>query len=917
MTNGFTTQANFDALGCDAFDAFIARLQNDVPYLGRLITDYPDFLAELKSGNVENIIKRLIDEAHSGKNLDVEAQLMSSLRALKSKVHLLCALCDLAGIWTWEIVTRYLSDFADAAMETALGFAANSAGLARAPRGIFVLALGKYGGRELNYSSDIDIIYFYDPELVELEEGRAIERQMIRLVQRSTRIIDKLNGEGYVFRVDLRLRPDPRSNSVAISTHLADRYYEVLGQNWERAAMIKARVCAGDHDAGNSFIDIVLRPYIWRKNLDFAAIADISAMARQIQSTGDRAKIKSADHNVKLGRGGIRSIEFFTQTQQLVHGGRREALRVPRTDDALAALEKSGVITSQTLAAMHQDYAFLRNIEHRIQMMEDAQDHVLPQDEARRGVIAWMSGYRDLSAFDDAVRAALTRVHASYDALYSSDDSLALEEGSLMFTGVAPEPDTLVTFERLGFTRGKDIWFEISAWLGGRIAATRTPRAREILTKLVPKILVACRDSGQPDEAFYRFSDFLSRLSAGVTVLSMFSAKPETMAMVINLLGLAPKLASTLAEHPENLYVLIEPMQSGQDAGETQFDDPELAMNQLRVETGEVHFETGARLLTGEISANDAAARYSRQADRAVQIILPQAYNSAAQSLTAPKDLDYAVIALGKMGSMEMSQLSDLDLMVLYRAKQSAGDVHRFAARMTKRLIRYLTAVTEDGPLYDVDMALRPSGGAGPITVNQAAFDGYYADQAWTWEYMALTRARVVAASSEDYAHFLTGRIAEVLRTAGTDEKIKTDVLDMRRRLWSEKAPRGEWDIKRVRGGRIDLEFIIQGLSLIAARQGLAVTGHVRSAIAPLMRAGYLSGSDGESLSAAYDFLENLRQCFAVCVTDIFDPEMASSRLKEVLAEILNEASFKDLEKSYDRHRRRVEAIFETLFGAI
>ena len=451
----------------------------------------------------------------------------------------------------------------------------------------------------------------------------------------------------------------------------------------------------------------------------------------------------------------------------------------------------------------------------------------------------------------------------------------------------------------------------------GRIAATRTARAREILTKLAPQILVACRDSGQPDEAFYRFSDFLSRLRAGVTVLSMFLAKPETLAMLINLIALAPKLAGKLAEHPESLYVLIEPMRHAGEAGETAFDDPEAAMNRVRIEAGEVQFETGARLLTGALSPRDAAVRYSRQADRAVQIILPQARANAAQSLTAPEGLDYAVIALGKMGSLEMSQLSDLDLMVLYRAKEGAGDAHGFAARMTKRLIRYMTAVTEDGPLYEVDMALRPSGGAGPITVSQAAFDSYYADKAWTWEYMALTRARVVAASSEAYADFLSKRIAQVLQTAGEQDKITADILDMRRRLWAEKAPRSEWDIKRVRGGRIDLEFIIQGLSLMAARGGLAVTGHIREAIGPLEKAGYLAAEESGALRGAYDFLESLRQCFAVCLTDLFDPSAATDRLKEVLCEIVGAADFKALQMDYSLHRKHVKSIFESRFGTL
>ncbi len=913
----FSDRADFGALDCHSFDEFVTGVKSRVPYLSRLISEQDELLTALRARAPEDIIADIIKETAATHHIKDEAELMAALRQCKAHIHLLCALCDLARLWDWETVTKHLSDFADAAMQSALGHAAQRAGLARAPKGIFVLALGKYGGQELNYSSDIDIIFFYDPDVVKLNLDKGLEKQVIRIVQRCTRIIDTLDGDGYVFRVDLRLRPDPRSNSVAISTYLAERYYEVLGQNWERAAMIKARVCAGDAAQGNAFIANVLAPYIWRKNLDFAAIADISAMARQIQSTGDRAKIKSADHNIKLGRGGIRSIEFFTQTQQLIHGGRRKELRTPRTDNALSALATFDVVSAQIQNNMQSDYAFLRNIEHRIQMMDDAQDHILPIDEARRETIAWMMGYSSLLAFDAAVKDVLTRVHAAYSALYSGDDSLALDEGSLMFTGVEPEPDTLETLRRLGFSRGKYIWHEISAWLGGRIAATRTPRARELLTKLAPKILVACRDSGQPDEAFYRFSDFLTGLRTGVTVLSMFAAKPEIMAMMINLVALAPKLAGALAERPESLYVLIEPIRAETEERHIDFDDPETAMSYLRLETAENHFETGAGLLTQALSPLDSALRYTRQADRAVQILVPQAFANVSQSLVVPADIDYAVIALGKMGSQEMSQLSDLDLMVLYRCDDASNDGHRFAARMTKRLIRYMTATTEDGPLYDVDMALRPSGGAGPITVSQKAFDLYYLDQAWTWEYMALTRARVVAASSEAYKADLSSRISDVLQTAGAEEKIKADILDMRKRLWAEKPARSTWDIKRVRGGRIDLEFIVQGLSLIAARQGLPVTGHIRDALQPLKGAGYLTSKECSNLTAAYDFLEGLRQCFAICLDGIFDESAATDRLKEHLCYVVGESDFEALTYRYHLHLVETEQIFERNFGKV
>lgn len=763
---------------------------------------------------------------------------MALLRILKRRVHLIIALADIAQIWDWVLVTRALTALSDICMKRLLIAGSRAleidSGEADNPvPGLFILAMGKYGAGELNYSSDIDFCVFYDPEVIALPRPERAERTLIKFVQKLIAGFERITAEGYIFRTDLRLRPDPRSNAVAVSTLTAERYYETLGQNWERAAMIKARVCGGDQAVGEAFIQNVLRPFIWRRSLDYAAIEDIHSIKRQIQARQAEGALTAAGHHLKLGTGGIREIEFYAQTQQLILGGRNPDVRTPRTVQALEVLSQKGFIDPDDADALSLHYAALRKYEHAAQMREDAQTHHAPKDDKDRVQLARLSGFETLEGFDAVLIQTLNDVHRRYLALFPEFESLGLEEGSLSFTGVEPHPATLETLEALGFEDRAVIWSDMAKWLGGRISATRTERARELLTRLAPRLIKICANSDAPDAAFKAFGSFFERVNGGVSLLAMFLQEPDSLAKIIDLMLISPRLADTLSGRPAILDAMIAPdfmavdiQALGQDyknALNPDYDFEE-AMNFVRRRLREDQFRISAAGLSGHMGAENCSDALSKLADETLDVMLPVAAAETARRTGSIKG-DYAVIALGKAGGRELSLASDLDVMVIYDAP---ADSPTLFTKLTQRLVSAVSSVTAEGQLYELDMALRPSGRSGPVAVNLEAFVSYYKDSAWTWEFMALTRARVMAASSPQFSTRLSAIIASTLIVPRHDLNMPDDIANMLRRLRREKPPRGPWDIKLMQGGARDIEFIAQSLYLARrddyAGQGLTST---------------------------------------------------------------------------------------------
>ncbi len=910
------------------------------PYLAGLARRRPDRLGWILAGDPD---QRIGDILASTEALPDEADIDAvrrGLRALKADVHLLTALADLGGVWDLDAVTGALTRFADAAVRTALAVVARQevkrgrlTRLGQAEEGPipgwFCIAMGKQGAFELNYSSDIDISVFFEPHALPLAEGVEPTAFAVRVTQALAELLQAKTGDGYVFRVDLRLRPDPLSTPLAVSVPAAHEYYETVGQNWERAAFIKARARAGDLARAEAFL-AELSPFIWRRNLDFAAIADIHSIKRQIHvhKVDERLDAKGAD--LKLGHGGIREVEFYVQTQQLILGGRNPALRERRTMDALAALASAGAITPEAARDMARDYVALRGLEHRAQMIADEQTHKLPENDADRRRIAALAGEKDLIRFDAEVGALLRRVNARYGELFAEDEDLSSRFGSLVFTGVEDDPETLRTLSRMGFSEPARVSATIRAWHHGRIAATRTERSRELFTRLAPRLLDAAEATGAPDAAFSRFGDFFSGLSSGVQVQSLLLAQPKLLDVIVRVMALAPRLAHTLARRPAALDALLDraffgPIEPGEAAEAVRSalasagDGFEAAMDAVRRAHREQALRVGVRVMSGEGEAVEAGAAFAELADACIGVLAPAAL-AEAERLGGAFPGAVAVVALGKCGSGEMTASSDLDLMTVYQPADPAAvsegkgwAAETFYARFTQRLIAALSSPTAEGGLYTVDLRLRPSGTAGPVAVSMAAFAEYYAKGAETWEFLALTRARVVWTSDAGFGGAVAAAIEAALRQPRERAVVVKDALEMRALMAKERPPSGFWDLKLSPGGQVDIEFAAQGLQLLHAAAGGPLRQNTAEALAALDAADLAPASELEALRSAWRLQQDLAQLLKVALDDGADPAREPDALRALLAQAGEAPSFADLQARLRRARKAARAAFEVL----
>ena len=533
------------------------------PFLGRLAQRETGALGEYFAADPETVLNAAILLAHAAGRAENEVQAMKDLRTAKRRAALAIAMADIAGLWDVNRVTRELTRFADACVGSALRWLLKQETARGGPQvreedcGLTVLAMGKYGAFELNYSSDIDLVVFYDGEKFPFAKRGDMRAAAVDIARGLVKLLAETTTDGYVFRVDLRLRPDAGATQIAISTDAALDYYEAMGQNWERAAMIKARACAGDPQTGTDFLEN-LRPFIWRRHLDFAAIEDIQSIKRQIHAHAGHGEIKVQGHNIKLGRGGIREIEFFAQTQQLILGGRHPGLRRSSTQGALDALVGEARVEPQVGDDLKRDYRYLRMLEHRLQMIEDQQTHSIPDSEAGIAHIACFMGYAGAADFRDELTRVLENVQGHYARLFESASDLASAEGNLVFTGVEEDPETLKTLSAMGFREPAHVSAAIRGWHHGRIRAMRSQRARELLTKLIPVILKALAGSADPDVAFAQFDRFLSNLPSGVQLFSLFLAQRHFLDLLAKIVGSAPRLATYLARHPIILDALLD-----------------------------------------------------------------------------------------------------------------------------------------------------------------------------------------------------------------------------------------------------------------------------------------------------------------------------------------------------------------------
>lgn len=788
------------------------------------------------------------------------AALKPGLREGKRRLALLTALCDLSGGWSLEQVTGALTDFGALAVDVAIK--AEIATLIRRKKlpglseddvatagGLTILAMGKMGAHELNYSSDIDLICLFDETRYDPDDFYEARQAMVRATKNMCAALSDRTGDGYVFRTDLRLRPDPSVTPVCMAMEAAERYYESLGRTWERAAYIKARACAGDIEAGERFLN-ALRPFVWRRHLDFAAIQDAHDIRLRIrESKGTGGALSVPGHDMKLGRGGIREIEFFTQTRQLIAGGRDETLRCRGTVDGLAALAAKEWVPQDVADTLSAHYRAHREVEHRIQMVHDAQTHKMPQSPDGIARIACLMD-REPEALTEEIRERLQQVHELTEGFFSPGSA----PGSARPTTAAAVP-------------------EIGAELDGAVIARwptypalRSSRGARIFERLKPELLARVAATAQPNETLLALDGFLSGLPAGVQLFSLFDANPQLLDLLVDIAGTSRELASFLSRNSSVFDAVIGgsffDAWPGADVLQRQLEDRlareedyETRLDMARRWAKEWHFRIGVHHLRGLIGGQQAGAQYAELASVVIAALTPTVVEQFAAKHGPPPGRGAAVLAMGSLGAGQIHAQSDLDVIVIYDpcgAEMSEGKrplaTRPYFARLTQAFVTALSAPMAQGRLYEVDMRLRPSGTQGPVAVSLTGFTSYQENEAWIWEHLALTRARVVAGDASLASEIESFR-ERFLSTPRPVSKVLQEVVRMRGRLSEAKPPKGVWDAKNGAGRMMDIELLSQAGALTAG----SVARDVHAGLDGAVTAGWLDRTDADYLGASYD----------------------------------------------------------------
>ncbi|MEN3792772.1 bifunctional [glutamine synthetase] adenylyltransferase/[glutamine synthetase]-adenylyl-L-tyrosine phosphorylase [Fulvimarina sp. MAC3] len=942
---GSAALADFCASGTEDAETLRAVMALS-PYLRSSILWRPAILDRLLSEDANQRFETLIAELGTLPEPDMsESAIMKRLREIKREASLLLALRDLFGAASPAETTEALSKLAEGSIRAALRFGlreAHKAGKLKLPNpetpeegsSIFILAMGKLGARELNYSSDIDLIVFFDDDLEIASDPMEAVGTFSKIVRRLVRLLNERTGDGYVFRTDLRLRPDPGAMPLAISTDMGMTYYEGSGRNWERAAMIKARTVAGDFKVGEAFLS-ELAPFVWRKYLDFAAIADIQDMKTRIDRHRGFGEITIPGHNVKLGRGGIREVEFFVQTQQLIAGGRSPALRTRRTDEALTLLAKFEWLTDDERDRLLDAYWFLRRIEHVIQMVDDEQTHELPEDDEGLAGIAGLLGFERVEDFEHDLLGTLRFVDQQFNDLFNEGRSREANgegEPEAVLRLLVNEADTegLAAVKALGFSRPEDVARVVRSWNYGRYRATRTEKARERLSDVLPALLKAFADAPDPDGTVAAFDSFLAGLPSGIQFFSLIASNPKTLDLLLLILTAAPSMSATLAQRPHVFDALLDPaffdevpdrdlMKTRLDGFLEDADGYEDILARLRIFASEQRFLVGARMLSGVVDLAEAGPTFSNIADVVLNALLIAVVEEFSRAHGRVPGMRIALLGMGRLGSRELTASSDVDLILLYDhdedAETSDGDrplaIQVYFTRLTQRLIAALTSPMREGTLYEVDFRLRPSGNAGPLATRLAAFRKYQEKDAWTWERMALTRARTLAGDGE-MQDAVMEMIAELLSRETDPAAVSHDVVAMRGRIGRDKPARGPLDLKLRPGGLVDLEFIAQWAQLSGRTP--AVPGRETADI--LANFESENGGSGDiSLASAKQQLSSVTQLARLAPAGTNEIEGLPSRLIDRIAREFDVEGAAGIAEALDAITASVRERFVALVG--
>ena len=828
------------AIPCDEMRTdVLARAGAHAPFLRAGIDACPEVVAAFRTGGAEAAVRiaRAIDHAEPAVRL----------RRQRQALALATALGDLSGEFPLEVLTRHLSDFADHAIDTAVATAIAERTPEAAPQGFAVLALGKLGSRELNYSSDVDLILLYDPATLPVKPREDVGEAAVRIGRRMIALLQDRTADGYVARVDMRLRPSPEVTPIALPVNAAISYYESQALPWERAAFIRARACAGDVALGNRFLKEI-QPFIWRRALDFGAIDEIRQISGRIRDHYAQGQALGPGYDLKRGRGGIREAEFFTQVQQLVHGGRDPSLRAPAVLDALPALVAGGRMEPAVAEGLAAGYVRLRDVEHRAQMIDDQQTHLLPLDRAALDAVARLDGLADGDALVASLVPHVAFISAQFDALGPDEDER-----------LSNDPDILARELRaMGYGDMDQVARFVADWRSGRARALRSPAARTAFETMLPALMRAVAGGPDPMRALNRFSDIVDKLSSGVNLFRLLGARPHLASLLALVLTHAPPLADQLGRRPTLLDGLIDessfalppdaPTLAARFRAAIEDEPFDVALDRLRRMIGERRFALGVQLIAAHRDPIVIAEGYSDLAEAAI-VVMTEAVTrefEAAHGKIAGGDL--IVLGLGRLGGRALTHASDLDLIFLFDAPEGAVSDGRKALtatdyynRLASRVTAALRTPTAAGPLYDVDTRLRPQGEQGMLAVSLAGFDAYQRGEAWTWEHMALCRARPLTGSAAA-RETVRALICAILKEGTDAVAIRADAAAMRTEMARHKPPAGPLDIKLGPGGLVDLEFAVHTLQLTAH---VGIDPRLEVALAALVESGLIdAGAD-------------------------------------------------------------------------
>lgn len=918
----------------------LKRIVGSSPFLARVAARYPDTATDAACGRAaartEDLLSSLDQARPKGEN---SKTLMAELRHMRNRMAYLVASLDLDGQWSLDEVTFALSEFADKATSIALAHALHERmlrgqinwpdaveepvgpGLGR-KSGFFILGMGKLGGFELNYSSDIDLIALFDPDAHAVPKPHDAGEVFIRVIRKVVDLLSKVTEDGYVFRTDLRLRPDPGATPPALSVFSAESYYQSTALNWERAAMIKARTIAGDQVAGDRYLAIMSN-WVWRRSIDFTALNDIAAIKDQVVRHYGQHDHVFRGYDVKLGPGGIREIEFFVQIQQLLFGGREAALRSRRTLDGLNALVGAGRVAPDTAGFLAAAYRDLRAIEHRIQMLHDEQTHTIPEDSEAFGRLCALCGISDPAALEAHVGMLCRGVTKHYDALLprSSDETDAALGTS----------DIETRLSKLGYSDPASAARLIEGWTRGRYKALKTDLSRKHLSGCTAGLLKAFANTDSPDATLARFDNFLRELPSGVQFFALIDANPNLHKLIGHIMGLAPALAATLARSPQLWDALLEPdffapleetavLLADLYGLLASADGYEDVLNVCRRFAAEMSFRIGVQALEGIASVDEAAGATARVADAVLTALIPHVEAEFARVHGRFDGGALAVLALGQYGGGALTPTSDLDLVMVYGLESDARESREgprplapsaYYSRLAQKVVTALTALTEAGRLYEVDMRLRPMGSQGPLAVHLTTFESYYQEKAWAWEHMALTRARILHGPPSLQAA-VRGAIKRALSQNRDQAALQSAVADMRSKLADGFHTRSRYALKHVRGGMVDIEFIVQFLILRDCRaHNSLLTPQLKDAIRALSAVNSLPPEDARTLLDADQLYRTVAFLLKLCIGErLPDPAQLERALGALLVKATDSKTLADLEQQLDNYQSQIAALY-------